>query len=394
MTAIEKPRIKVYTPALEFCGMLTGYESADYTRSMGEPGTFSIKANLNLPGVECVGQDFYVDFGQGRLGLVERIQVERSEGSMGETITVDGREAKCELEKRMTIPPDGLYSYDIKNVPTESLIKQAITYFFSGAANKQFFDAQIAVAMDRGRGEVITLESRFKNLGTVLWEIAAATGIGIRCTLDTNHRLLYDTIHGIDRTRRQSINSRAVFSVDNNTLLSVSRDLDCDNYCNFVYVGGQGEGVERTIITTGDENASGRRLWVDFIDARDIGLEKKTDEETGEEIPPTEEEKQAMLDKLIQRGKSKLKERLRTDEVQADFNTGNTALTLYRDFDLGDECTIRDQRLGVEVDLQLTKVQYDYSGTGSIQLTFGGGKNALLAALNRKFSNLEGVVAT
>lgn len=377
MAAIDRPNLKIYTPDLQFALMITSYQSAEFTRALAAPGTFSIRANLHTPGIETLSADDYVDFGQGRLGIIQSIEKQRQGGAAGETIAISGREAKCELEKRILLPPAGEYSYCLANLPVESVVKRAIRdHFVERSLNPRFADEAMRVQIDEGRGERITLESRYKNLGSALWEIAQASGVGIVCRLQGN-ALVYDTLHGLDRTREQSVNSRAVLSVDNNSLLSIKLTEASDNYRNLLYVAGPGEGNERPILQVEREAQTGRRLRVEYMDSRDVSKDQ-TPAET--------------LEKMREKGEKKLLEYIRTQKVEASFNTGGSGIVLGRDFDLGDQCTLLDRRLNIQKNIQLTAIKYSMSGVGGVQLTFGEGQDALLAALNRKFSNLEGVV--
>jgi hypothetical protein len=134
------------------------------------------------------------------------------------------------------------------------------------------------------------------------------------------------------------------------------------NYSNYVLVGGQGEGVERTIIEQGD-SSSDMDLFVKFIDARDLDSEEKL--------------KTRATEKLT----SEFKELFSFDAIA--INKGNY---LYnKDWFLGDIVTLKDTKWNIEKNIRITNVEIIKEESGEqTNITFGD----VLPTLKEKIQSL------
>jgi len=131
------------------------------------------------------------------------------------------------------------------------------------------------------------------------------------------------------------------------------------DYKNFAVVAGQGEGVERTIISIGD--AVGADLYEMFVDARDISEE----DEEGEPLPV-----EKVVADLNKRGNEKLSEHAQVIYFGGQILT-SSRLVLDRDYSIGDIVTVRDKGWGVTMDTRITaaKIICEY-GKQKIEVVF------------------------
>lgn len=138
-----------------------------------------------------------------------------------------------------------------------------------------------------------------------------------------------------------------------------------DGWKNYAIIGGQGEGVNRKIVTaslgayTGDDL---RELWVD---AKDIGTTYQIAAPDGSggytytEATYTDEEYAAALQA---RGLEKLAENLQTLEVDASIGQG--LMEYGRDYALGDIVPLKLTRYGLRLSARISAVRTIYESTG------------------------------
>src|SRR5690606_17200511 len=112
----------------------------------------------------------------------------------------------------------------------------------------------------------------------------------------------FKTWKGIDRSTRQSINPRVIFSKEFDNVIKqnyVNSDLDKKTVA---IVAGEGEGTERKYVTVNDELSGFKRREL-FVDARDLQSEYYDENSVSKTMTPAEYE-----ETLKNRGLSKLTE--------------------------------------------------------------------------------------
>jgi hypothetical protein len=123
------------------------------------------------------------------------------------------------------------------------------------------------------------------------------------------------------------------------------------------YVGGEGEGSERTYIVVGDDSLTGLARRELFIDAKDISSEDLTQEE--------------YLANLRTRGLEKMNEHLYSNSYECStIPSGN--FEYKTDYDLGDVVSIKKSDWGLNTTLRITEIQEVYEhGNATIVPVFG-----------------------
>jgi len=172
---------------------------------------------------------------------------------------------------RIIVPAAG-QEYDSRTDHLDDALK-AWVYNQGGAgttvAARKFSD--LTVAADAHAVTSTTIKARYENLLTCLQKYAAgavdwrfvpgAAG----CTFTTA------ALWGKDRTIGNGVNLECVLTTDRENVLSMTWTKDVLSHRNYVYAGGSGEGINRTIVersTAGDITAYKRREQ--FIDARQL----------------------------------------------------------------------------------------------------------------------------
>ena len=199
-----------------------------------------------------------------------------------------------------------------------------------------------------------SFQATYKPVLGVLEALGKASGLGFRVRLDVpNQAWVFEVYQGTDRSITQTAMPYVLFSDDFGNISNAQYLLDNTGYSNFAYVGGEGSGSDRVIVTVDLTNGEARReLWVD---ARDLQKGDLSDADY-----------QA---RLMQRGLEKLAGAMRAESFSADaVNTENFEYLI--DWDLGD--IVSFEKWGITMSQRITEVEEVYeSGIVTITPTCG-----------------------
>jgi len=339
-----KQPIRIYTPEVELLTELDNYQSLQFTRDFFAVGEFELHINMYAHGVNTLEKDniILLDKQQNKAGIIRSKEIELdSSGKASENYMITGYTLDGLMSRRITVPPADT-SYDRKNGSAETVMKHYIKNHFVSPTDEKRKMPRLEIAPDHERGEQINYESRYKNVAEELEVIGNTGNIGWNVSLDVVNRMfVFDVIEPRDLTQENSDgNSPVFFSPDFGTIENQTfTDSDSD-YKNIGYVGGPGEGTERTIVEIGE--STGWDRIETFVDARDIGGEGEDEEDlTDEEIK----------EQLESRGAEKMKdmERLLSFEAQIlSPATEETSPFVYEnDYDLGDTVDVINKNWGI-----------------------------------------------
>lgn len=260
--------------SIALAGVVDDYEDASFTRSWLGVGSFSIKINYNKPFANLFERGAIILFGtdEKKVGIItETIKTVDQGGKGTQTITARGEELKTLFRQRIVYPPVGQARYMLEDV-AETVMKSVIRdQAGSGAAASRAI-ALLSIASNLGRGSSYALSARYTNLLDELIACSTATFLGWYIYFDrVAGNFVFDCAEGVDRTFGQSVNARAIFSTDYDTIESATLTDSIVDYKNVAIVGGQGAGTARTITlvpSTGASTDIDRREL--FVDARDL----------------------------------------------------------------------------------------------------------------------------
>lgn len=221
----------------------------------------------------------------------------------------------------------------------------------------------------------INYQTSYNNLLDEIEKIANVSELGYRTIIDIiNKTMTFDIYEGRDLTTGQSINPPAIFSNEFENILEQSFTESLNNYKNLALVAGEGEGIDRELVTVEKETGIGLDRFEVFVDARDLQREDENDN-----IIPIDEYRNLLED----RGMSKLAEynEIKTFENNVNVN-GN--LIYKQDFDLGDIVTCRSKKWGITLDTRITEIEEVYEGRGKeVFITFGNSMPNLIDVIKR-----------
>lgn len=333
--------IRIYNRDLYRQGQIENQTSLIWTRKFFEPGTFELHAPITDENLELLQPGNIVGKkGSQEAGIIE--DVEREESDIKNEITVKGRFLSGYMDRRLiktTVNFDGKIEVAMRQM-LSSVVQIPLVEL--GSLN--------------GFTETVRFQATMKNLMKIETKLAKTGAIGYRFTPDfINKKIIFDTYQGKDRTFRQTVNNRVIFSEDYNNLNNALYRYNDQNLRTFVVVGGEGEGSARKYVTLG--GGVGYDLRELFVDAKDIQSEGIS----------TAEYEQA----LYQRGQEALNEAIASESLECETEAAIN-FTYKEDYDLGDIVTIRKKKWGLYMNQRITELQEVYQyGSLTVVPTFG-----------------------
>lgn len=328
---------------------LDDYISFIWTGRFYKPGDFEVCIDIKHSQYLQIG--YYIQRkNDDHLGIIEKIQYQRTEESQ-EIIIVSGRliqsilarrviSTQTQITGRVTSAIGMLINENIMN-PVNVLRKIPNVTFTNNSVSTATMDAQYT-------GE---------NLLETTNSLCETYSVGIDCVLDAHNNFAFSLYDGVDRSYNQSANPYIVFSEDYDNLLTSEYDENYEAYVTDVLVGGEGEGIKRTMIWSSKSPKSGLARYETFLDASTAV--------TNEQIIT-----QATYEKQLEG----LGYELVTDYTAAF--SGEVDFTGVRygiDLDLGDIVTIENKRWGMLLNSRLIEVieSIGEDGAYSVVPTFG-----------------------
>lgn len=361
--------VRIFDRHFQLTGEIDNYSSLILNRKWHTFGDFELDIAANKRNVDALQKHSILTVGNDNDRVAVITGRTQTQNKDGEFVKVWGVTLSGLVDRKITIPATGEYGDEFTGTPVGNIMRELVRrHCFQAGPRKVPF---LVVEDDRGEGENIDFSSRLKFLSDELMTLSTSSGLGWTITANPGDAaLIFKVLTGMDRTYGNlEGNSHAVFSPQYDNVDNLEFTDSYNNYRNIAIVGGQGEGVERTIIHTwqGESEPEGFDRWETFIDARDLDV----------------------ADQLYERGK------MRLDETPGEFSLrgetiANRNLTLGKDCDLGDLVTVLKPEWGIRWDTRITGVQETWDASGYKALTqFGNESPSLDVVLKNKLKNSE-----
>lgn len=229
------------------------------------------------------------------------------------------------------------------NGKPEDVARAIIDKFIINPTNQIRKMQNIYLGTYRGLGGVISYSHRGKHVGESVGEILFTQELSYRLHYDFEaDKIYFEVFEGVDRTQNQNVNTWAVFSKEFGNIKDGSEDYTySNNYKNFAYVAGAGEGSARTIITV-NRIKSGEKLKELWVDARDL---QQTDS--------------SYTSQLVTRGEQKLSEYQQIESVQFQIQA-NADIA----FSIGDICEYVNNDLNIVTASRITEIKEVWESSG------------------------------
>lgn len=237
---------------------------------------------------------------------------------------------------------------------TPETVMKELAYRNMGAgadAARQF--AGLTIEADQGlSGASIDYQNTDVPLNEELDRLSKDSGLGYDIVVGTG--MVFRVLEGLDRTSGQSANPRAVFSIENKSLMTAEFEKNGTKHTNVAKISSE-------LYTEVFGTATGYERYETFV--KPSGIEK--DEEGND----NSEAVQRTL--MLQQGEQKLTPMTLCFTCRVDPE-GN--LKYRENYDLGDIVTCAVKRWGVSLDARITEIKeiYTVSGLG-LEITFGTG---------------------
>lgn len=333
---------RIYDSDMNLKGIIENQTSLTWTRRFNDPGEFELHTPLTDDNRNLlkIGNLVYKK-GASEAGTIESVIMEESENK--NEITASGRFLSSYMDRRVT-KATKTYSGNAEEIMRQLLSEDTIAI------------PRVELGELVGFTDTIEFQVTYKNLLTYMSKIAKQFNYGYRFRPDFNaKKIIFEMYEGKDKSLSQGVNNRVIFSEMYENLNSATYTENAQTYKTKVYVGGQGEGAERTIVPVGE--GEGLELREDFLSATDVS---STDITEAEYIAALEE-----------RGRQSLESSkyVKSFEFEADPYINFTYKT---DYDVGDIVTVKKNSWGLREDMRITAVQEVYeNGAMTIVPTLG-----------------------
>ena len=322
--------LRVYSPEMAFLSVIDDASSVIWTRRYDEPGEVQavLPATDQNLSITTRGRLLHIRDATEAAVIEDR---EIVEGYSERKITVKGRFLSSYMDRRLIRPT---YSFSGK-------VEVAMRTLISNAAAIPL----VELGALQGFNDTVAFQATYKDLLKYETKLARCASLGYRFRPDFTSRKIYFEIYaGEDHSLSQQDRPRVIFSDAFCNLNNVTFRENDQKLKTVFYIGGQGEGSGRVVVSYGD--ASGLERREVFVDARDITKEDGMTDAEYEEL-------------LIQRGIEKTEDCIVSSsfecETLADMN-----FVYKRDYDLGDIVTVRKEAWGLAADLRITEIQEVY----------------------------------
>lgn len=277
---------------------------------------------------------------------VEKVDL-TTDVEQGDYLTITGHSAECLLGLRI-IPKQT----NFQNVTAENVVRSLITQNVISPTNTARKINFIQLGTAKGYTEKINKQVTGKNLLETISDICIEQNYGFKLTF-ANGIFTFDLYRGTDRSFDQTANTHVIFSPAFENLGNTDYSRDKSTYYNAVYVAGEGEGANRTIVNVvSSENPTGLFLREKWIDARNTSSNTEQTTLTPEEYNNV----------LQQQGNEELGISKETTDFSGEILDSNVYIYGV-DYDLGDKVAIVNEYgvTGTATVTEMTEVE-DESG--------------------------------
>lgn len=335
----------------EKIAIIDDYSSFIWSTRYYSCGDFELCVDVTIEHINTLQIGYYVmREDDENVGIIEKIHVSKNEDGR-EVLIVSGRFLASIIGRRI-ISEQTQVNGNVATVIETLLDNEVIIPADSSRAIPGVGFVSTVSSTDTFKAQYTG-----KNVLEVIEELCITYGVGYKVVLQENNEFLFKLYEGVDRSYDQNANPYVVFSNQYDNLISSEYEESHENLVNAVLVAGEGEGADRKTLWVTNGNPSGLNRYEYFADKRDL-------QSNDGEISP--EDYQAQMQSA---GKECL------TEFTAAF-TGNvyfSNIEYKKDVNVGDICTIENEKWGIHINSRLVEVIESVSESGeySINPTFG-----------------------
>jgi len=353
--------LKIYDSALSFIGEIDNFPSCIITRKYLGIDTLELTAPISC--LDLLLTHNWIMAGQFKIFEILHMEIDQETPRNIKIMAFGGGKT---LSKRITIPPEGEPTQTVTGSYEEIVYAYCMQNASKWAPDESRRIPFLSISNpEAGVSEPFTDSTRYKNLYDEVVRVLSMHDAGMKFTFILGEIAMIP-YKGRNLTISSTDNPPAVFSIEYNNIKSSRYIESAVDIANLILVGGQGEALERAVVTIGSE--TGIYRYEAFVDARDTS-------------DPVE---------LQNRGTSEANNGITSFESEV---YPNSSLTYEEDYDVGDMVTVQDKTIGIQVDTRITEAVESYqSGQAvQIQLKFGNTMPTFLSTINNQRKKIAGL---
>lgn len=347
--------IRVFDLNINFLTEIDDYESLVFERNYYTHSMFELHINENKKDVHHLIKNNIISIGKNltKCGIIK--VVERSAENT-EEIIISGFSLDFLFSSRVIIPV-APSAYDSIIASVETSIKHYINNCIVDPVDPKrkldFFN----LIEDCNRGAVSEYNARGEFLSEYVSQIRKQHEMGISIVINrVTNKLDVDVMIGEDHRAGQE--KPVIFSTDyDNISKQLLYQSDVEEK-NFAYVYGQGEGVDRELVTVGDYSGINRKELI--VESR------------------------SSTDSLISEGETELAQYPEIFTFETEI-LNRQPFVYERDFNLGDLVTVTNKKWSIRLDTRITEIREIYEAKKlRVEVVFGNNIPTLKDVLKGK----------
>ena len=315
----------IYDRELNFVGMVDTYKSLRWRRKYFEAGEFELHLQANSNNIALFQKDTIIIRDDAEeAGFVKDIEI-NDEGKSTELI-VSGRFLSYFLYRRI-----------VKSKLTfTGKILDGMRYLLRNMTPFSMLDiAETAI-----ESEQIKFQCTYKNVYSYTSKLSKTAGVGFRIRADIpTKRYIFENFCGTNKSVDQNENPFYEFSEEYSNIKKANYLYDSSSLCNYVLVGGQGQGSSRYLVEIDNtEGLNDFDIVEKFVDAKSESKDEETSDAEYREIL-----------------RSKGQEYINDITENIDFEV---YVHDYKEkWDLGDIVTVKKESWNIKENLRITEVE-------------------------------------
>lgn len=332
------PVLKILNKNLVLEALVDDYESFYFEQYYNDIGECKLKISVFSNGYKAIEKNKYIYVSEFECWFIEEVEIEK------DIATITGLSLNFILGHRITLPLPNKSHLTYKDKLTGDIVKDLVNRCLISSSIK---NRNIPMTLKSGSvGHKVNFKSRYANLLEDVQELCEYSALGFRIGININtKKFIFEVYQGKD------VSKNILFSEDYDNITDLELVDSNISMKNHVYVLGEGEGKDRTMVEVDDEGLSG------FLRREELE-EASTTYDSDDE--PTEAEKIADLERA---GDTILAEnRVKTSCEATILPTVNYNFGV--DYALGDVVTIVSKKYNYMVSQRIIGYTWEYTIDG------------------------------
>lgn len=371
---VEIQVFKLDNTTFEAIGGINHFTSLMWPDAFNGYTTFELNAPVTEENKMLIKQNNIIWCGGDKAAKIEIISFEMNDDGE-KTFKVKGRTLEQLLTTRVVFG-----TYNCTNKKSSTAMYEIVNSQCVNPADVNRKIPFLECASDEKIGKTISFQKTGGEVYDAITSIAKDSDLGFDILFRPKEKKLIFKVHaGVDRTAESS-NEQVVFSTALEDLLKSSYYTNNQDVKTLAYVAGEGDGINRKYVVSGNVTTKGFARKELYVDARDVQSEYKN--EDGSTSTLTDDEYDNLLN---DRGIEKLSACDLTETFEASMRVvGNVQYVYGVDYFKGDKVIVEDEEIGVKVIAKITEVSENYDDKYELEITFGYSYPTLIEKIKQR----------